>query len=377
LAAADEAELLKAGGIATVSLLTATAATLTAITGADGWYDLALTAVHTDTVGDLTVVIQDADVCLPVWMTFQVLSANAYNSMFKSAAEGPLQATTVGNTLDVSSDGGAGIDWSNVENKGSTVDLSATSINLVDTCTTNTDMRGTDSASTHSAGDAAGAVWNRDATVHQTLGTFGQAIGDPTNADTIWDRVASMNGVVGLIATNIGTPVNTDIATDIANVVTTGDSNWATATGFAVQGDKMDLVANAVDGTSLQDNVITNAKLATSAITEIQSGLSTHAAADVVALLNNLAASDVLAQVNAALDTAITELGVAQPSATPSLRNAVMLLYMALRNKSQTTTAGSPDLFRVHDSNDQLIAKKVLTDDSADFEAAQMVAGDA
>ncbi len=96
---------------------------------------------------------------------------------------------TAGNTLDVTTTGAAGIDWGNVENPTTSVDLSATSINLVDTatavtnqvtadvtavsgdataannleldydgtgynksnstigtCTTNTDMRGTDSA---------------------------------------------------------------------------------------------------------------------------------------------------------------------------------------------------------------------------------------
>lgn len=56
--------------------------------------------------------------------------------------------TTEGNTLDVTSTGAAGIDWANVENQSASVDLSATDINLCDTVTTNTDMRGTDSAFT-------------------------------------------------------------------------------------------------------------------------------------------------------------------------------------------------------------------------------------
>lgn len=54
--------------------------------------------------------------------------------------------TTEGNTLDVTSTGAAGIDWANVENQSTSVDLSATAINLCDTVTTNTDMRGTDNA---------------------------------------------------------------------------------------------------------------------------------------------------------------------------------------------------------------------------------------
>jgi len=55
---------------------------------------------------------------------------------------------TVGNTLDVTATGAAGIDWGNVENPSTSVDLSATAINLCDTVTTNTDMRGTDGAAT-------------------------------------------------------------------------------------------------------------------------------------------------------------------------------------------------------------------------------------
>jgi hypothetical protein len=53
---------------------------------------------------------------------------------------------TVGNTLDVTATGAGGIDWGNIENKTTVNDLSNTDINLVDTCTTNADMRGTDNA---------------------------------------------------------------------------------------------------------------------------------------------------------------------------------------------------------------------------------------
>ena len=51
--------------------------------------------------------------------------------------------TTEGNTLDVTSTGAAGIDWANVENATSSVTLSGTTVGTV---TTNSDMRGTDSA---------------------------------------------------------------------------------------------------------------------------------------------------------------------------------------------------------------------------------------
>lgn len=64
---------------------------------------------------------------------------------------GALRPTTAGRTLDVTATGAAGIDWANVENPTTSVDLSATAISLCDTVTANTDMRGTDSAATATA----------------------------------------------------------------------------------------------------------------------------------------------------------------------------------------------------------------------------------
>lgn len=47
-------------------------------------------------------------------------------------------------------------------------------------------------ASAPTAGQVADAVWNEDATAHQTGGTFGQAIGDPgANAETMYDAVVT------------------------------------------------------------------------------------------------------------------------------------------------------------------------------------------
>lgn len=78
LGAADQAELLKSTG-ATVDI---SGATFAAITGVDGWYNLTLTTSHTDTLGPFTVVIQDASVCLPVFMEGMVVSANVWDSLF-------------------------------------------------------------------------------------------------------------------------------------------------------------------------------------------------------------------------------------------------------------------------------------------------------
>ena len=77
LGAADQAELLKHSG-ATVDI---SGATFAAITGADGWYDLSLTTSHTDTLGMVTVVIQDASVCLPIFVRAMVIPAQVYESL--------------------------------------------------------------------------------------------------------------------------------------------------------------------------------------------------------------------------------------------------------------------------------------------------------
>lgn len=49
-------------------------------------------------------------------------------------------------SLNITASGNVGIDWATIENPTSIVDLANTSISLVDTCITNTDMRGTDNA---------------------------------------------------------------------------------------------------------------------------------------------------------------------------------------------------------------------------------------
>jgi len=79
LGTADEAELLKHDGAATVDI---SGNTFAAVTGSDGWYDLTLTAGNLDTEGDLTVVIQDDNVCMPVYAHFEVVSQAYYQSKY-------------------------------------------------------------------------------------------------------------------------------------------------------------------------------------------------------------------------------------------------------------------------------------------------------
>lgn len=87
-----------------------------------------------------------------------------------------------------------------------------------------------------------------------------------------------------------------------------------------------------------------------------------------IAALNNISTSDVLTQVNAALNTAISELGVAAPSATPTLRTAVMLLYMALRNRTTTTATAQT----IQNDAGTTIATAVLSDDGTTMTKSEL-----
>lgn len=90
-----------------------------------------------------------------------------------------------------------------------------------------------------------------------------------------------------------------------------------------------------------------------------------------ISALNDIASADVLTQVNAALDTAIAELAVAAPTATPTLRTGLMLLYMMARNRVDVDTTGT-DAVKVYNDAGTQIASKTITDDGADYSEAKM-----
>jgi hypothetical protein len=83
LSTADQAELLKAAGAATVDI---SGRTFAAVTGVDGYYDLTLTTSDTGTLGDLTIVIQDASLCVPVSVRCEVVDADFYDVKYGTSS---------------------------------------------------------------------------------------------------------------------------------------------------------------------------------------------------------------------------------------------------------------------------------------------------
>ncbi len=70
-------------------------------------------------------------------------------------------------------------------------------------------------------------------------------------------------------------------------------------------------------------------------------------------------------------DITLTELAQAQPAATPTLGNALMLLYMALRNETETDAA----LLEIKNNAGTVICKAALSDDGTDFTKAKFATG--
>ncbi len=84
---ADEFEIIKHGATTTTTIV----GTLAAITGADGYYALDLSATDTNTEGRLTLLINDDSLILPIRHEFMVVNANVFDSLFAAAGTDLLQ----------------------------------------------------------------------------------------------------------------------------------------------------------------------------------------------------------------------------------------------------------------------------------------------
>lgn len=139
-----------------------------------GDYDISLDATDTNTLGRLRVIIKESG-ALAVWADFMVVPANVWDSLFGADK---LQ-------VDV------------------------------------TQVEGSDATS-----EIASAVWDEDATGHQTAGSFGAAVGDPADHEdaSILSWVDDMYANVSDIETAIGTPAGVSIAADVAALPTAAEN---------------------------------------------------------------------------------------------------------------------------------------------------------
>lgn len=144
----------------------------------NGIYYAVLDATDTDTLGPLVIFIHVSG-ALPIRLECEVLVANVYDSLV--AASDNLQVDTVQIEGTDATDQLDAHDGSPLDAAGIRSAVGLASANL----DTQLDALPT-------AAENADAVWDEDATGHQTQGTFGQAIGDPvSDSDTIWALVNS------------------------------------------------------------------------------------------------------------------------------------------------------------------------------------------
>lgn len=226
------------------------------------------------------------------------------------------------------------------------------------------------------AAAVADAVWDEDATAHQTQGSFGQAIGDPgVDTDTIYSLVTAIEvdtaeiGAAGAGLTNINLPNQTmDIVGNITGNLSGSVGSVSGAVGSVGTGGitAASFAAGAIDAAAIATNAIGSDELAASAITEIQSGLSTLDAAGVRTAVG-------LATAN--LDTQLADLPTATENADALLKRDMSAVtgesarsplnsFRALRNK--VTVLGTAVTVTKEDDLTTAWTAVVTTDASAD-----------
>lgn len=261
--AGEEAELLKHNGAGTVDI---SGATFSAVTACDGWYDLTLTAAHTDTLGLLTIVAQDLSDHLPVFVDFMVVTANYWDSKYSTdklqvhvvemtdsvvtaaviatdaIGASEIAAGAIGVSEFAAEADNIGINWADVSNPTTTVTLSGTTIA---TCSIVTN-----GLTTSNVNVASGIV---EANIEQIendnqssvdLKDFADAGYDPGN-----DRIVKVYQLTELDEDNT--------TIDLDGITIGTSSTVSTLTGHTVQtGDSFAIVNNGTYGNSAIENLV-------------------------------------------------------------------------------------------------------------------------
>lgn len=236
----DAAWITGAGGSDRLLLVDTTIATLATQTS----FTLTAGSADNDAYNNCTIVIEDVATSTQkaIGMVLDYVGASKTVTLKESLAfaiattdkvfilaENSLKSTIANRQLDVTATGATGIDWGNVENKSTVNDLSATDINLVDTTTTNTDMRGTDSALLAASaptnfGDLAITVTTGRVDVNVNNDKTGYDL-SAAGIDAIWDELLAGHTTAGTTGKAI-----TDIETDVtAILIDTGEIGVAGA----------------------------------------------------------------------------------------------------------------------------------------------------
>ena len=186
----------------------------TALASINAECDTAITDASLATAAALTTAQNDLDIITGA-TGVNLLTATQASIDAIEADTNSLNDTKIPNTLNITASGNIGIDWANVENPTTVLDLSATNIQLCDTVTTNTDMRGTDSALLAASINLTGGAVDTVTTVTNQVTADTTAIAGITAAATNLSKSA-----IGIEpgAAITGTLSTTQMTTDLTEV---------------------------------------------------------------------------------------------------------------------------------------------------------------
>lgn len=268
LSTADEAEILKHDAAAVTSI---SSNTFAAITSADGYYNLTITAAQLDTEGRLTVLINDDSLCLPLRHDFMVVNANVFDSLFAAATTDYLQVdatqivgaavSTTTAQLGVNTVNAGGTAWgsgaitaasiaSNAIAAAKIASNAITAAKIATDAITAAKIAANAIGASELAADAAteigAAVWDAAQASHVAAGSFGVIATEI--ADILTDTGTTLDGKINTIDTVVdGIQTDLDNATDGLGAIKTAvdalpTTDIAIVTGTADSGTTTTLV---------------------------------------------------------------------------------------------------------------------------------------
>uniref|UniRef100_A0A6M3JV02 Uncharacterized protein n=2 Tax=viral metagenome TaxID=1070528 RepID=A0A6M3JV02_9ZZZZ len=169
-----------------------------------GYYLVNLDATDTGTPGTLKCIFGDAAVCLPCQADFQIVHANVYDSLFAAATTDYLQVDSIQISGDATSADNLELDYDGTGY--------AKANSTIGTCTTNTDMRGTDSAALASVlGAAVGASISADIAAVKAQTVAIEADTNELQADDYPTSIAAVKADTAAILTDTGTTLQAEL----------------------------------------------------------------------------------------------------------------------------------------------------------------------
>jgi hypothetical protein len=293
----------------------------------NGVYGVTFDATDTATVGEMqvSVVVSSA---LIVFDKFVVVEEAVYDRDYAASALGyvdgatvnatkwnslstvalPLVPTTAGRTLDVSTTGEAGVDWSNVGSPTTTVGLTGTTISTSQVVASVT-------AGVTLAASGVQAIWDALTSALTTAGSIGKLIVDNLNA-AITSRMATYTQPTGFLAATfpgtVASPTNITAASGVALTAA-----YDAAKTAAQAGDAMALTSG--ERTTVSTSVWASATRTLTSFGTLAADVWTAVTRVLTAGTNIVLAKGTgvtgfndlsAAQVNAEADTALADAGV-------------------------------------------------------------------